>query len=97
VTGGGPADRLIQTNMNKQEILIQLPTEPSYWGSTATPADVERIIDRLEGMLRSEFGDRYDLLFERRPQPEGSGVHCVHDGSAQEVWEWIGNNWTAAL
>ena len=97
MTGGAPADRLIQTNMNKQEILIQLPTEPSYWGSIATPADVDRIIDKLEGMIRTEFGERFDLSFQRMPQPEGAGVHCIHDGSAQEVWEWIGNNWTAAL
>jgi hypothetical protein len=83
--------------MNKQEILVQLPTEPAYWGSTATPDDVDRIIDRLRDMILMEFGERFDLSFMRMAQPEGSGVHCIHDGSAQEVWEWIGNNWTAAL
>jgi len=97
VTGGAPADRLIHTTMNKQEIIIQLPTEPRYWGSIATPADVDRILEKLEGMIWSEFGERFHLLFQRMPEPQGAGVHCINEACAQEVWEWIGNNWTAAL
>ena len=83
--------------MNKTEVLIQLPTEVSYWGSTATSADVSRICDNLERMIRSEFGARLDLSFERTQTPRGSGVHSIHEDSAQEVWNWIANNWTTAL
>lgn len=97
MTGGAPADRLIQTNMNKQEITITLPTEPSYWGSAATSADVDRIIDTLESMIQTEFGERFDLSFQRMPLVLSSGVHCIQDDCAQEVWEWIGDNWTDAL
>jgi len=83
--------------MNKQEVIIQLPTEPRYWGSTATPADVDRILENIEGMIWSEFGERFRLLFMRVPETVGGGVHCINEACAQEVWEWIANNWTAAL
>lgn len=76
---------------------IQLPTEPSYWGSSATTADVDRILDNLESMLRSEFGDRYDLVFERTQTPQGSGIHPDDGSDGSEIHEWIQNNWTAAL
>jgi len=83
--------------MNKNEVLIQLPTEISYWGSTATESDVSRICDNLESMIRAEFSARLSLTFERTQTPRGGGVHSEHEDSAQEVWNWIANNWTAAL
>ena len=83
--------------MNKTEVFIQLPSDPSYWGSTATESDVSRICDNLESMIRAEFGARLDLTFERTQTPRGGGVHSAHEDSAQEVWNWIANNWTAAL
>lgn len=83
----------------KTHILVQLPTCPEYWGSIATPADVDRILDRIESMIRSEFEKKFDLEFERTQTqtPRGSGVHSENEESAQEVWEWISDNWTAAL
>ena len=81
----------------KTEVFIQLPTEPSYWGSTATESDVSRICDNLESLIRAEFGERLVLNFERTATPLGDGVSSDHEGSAQEVWNWIANNWTAAL
>jgi hypothetical protein len=83
--------------MNKTEVLIQLPTETSYWGSDATKADVSRICDNLESMIRAEFEARLELTFERTQTPRGGGVHSAHEDSAQEVWNWISENWTAAL
>jgi len=77
-------------------ITIQLPTEPSYWG-TATPADVDRILDNLESMIRAEFEDRYDLIFERTATPQGSGVHPDDGSDGEEIHSWIQNNWGAAL
>jgi len=78
-------------------ITIQLPTDPSYWGSTATETDVDRILDSLESMIRSEFEDRYDLIFERTANPQGSGVHSDDGSDGSEIHEWIENNWGAAL
>lgn len=83
--------------MRKQTVTIQLPTEASYWGSEAAETDVSRICDNLESMIRAEFEDRLNLCFERTPTPRGGGVHCEHEDSAQDVWNWIANNWTAAL
>jgi hypothetical protein len=76
--------------MIQTQVLIQLPTEISYWGSTATESDVSRICDNLESMIRAEFGERLVLLFERTATPLGDGVSSEHE-------DWIANNWTAAL
>jgi hypothetical protein len=81
----------------KTQVLVQLPTEPSYWGSEVTESDVSRICDNLESMIRSEFSARIDLSFERTQTPRDGGVHSIHEDSAQNVWNWIANNWTAAL
>ena len=83
--------------MNKNEVFIQLPTEVSYWGSTATESDVPRICDNLESLIRAEFGERLVLNFERTATPLADGVSSDHEDSAQEVWNWIANNWTDAL
>ena len=81
----------------KTEVLIQLPTEVSYWGSEAAESDVARICDNLESIIRAEFSARLSLTFERTVSPRGGGVHSMHEESAQDVWNWIANNWTAAL
>ena len=81
----------------KNEVFIQLPTEPSYWGSEASPSDVSHICDNLESMIRVEFGERTILIFERTANPRGKGVTCAHEDTAQDIWNWIANNWTAAL
>ena len=75
---------------------IQLPTEPSYWGSTATEADVERILDNLEGMIQREFDD-VEITFERRSQPQGRGISASTEELRDRIFDWIENNWTAAL
>lgn len=80
-------------------VTVQLPTDPTYWGSTKYEADPDNllgILDRMESMIRSEFGDRFDLEFERTQTPQGSGVHSSDDAAAAAVHEWLENNWTAA-
>ena len=83
--------------MNKNEVLIQLPSDPSYWGSTATQADVSRILDNLQSMIRAQFAGYFDLTFERTATPRGSGVHSDDSDAVELISEWISNNWTAAL
>jgi hypothetical protein len=78
-------------------IQIQLPDDPSFWGSTATQADVERILDRMEAMVSQEFGERAELRFERAATPCGNGIHSEDGVLAEEVFRWIEENWTAAL
>ena len=81
----------------KTPVLIQLPTEVSYWGDTATSDDVSRMCDNLESMIRAEFESCFNLSFERTKTPSRGGVHSEDDHSRFEVWQWIQDNWTAAL
>jgi len=83
--------------MIQTQVLIQLPTEPSYWGSTATQADVSRILDNLQSMIRAEFAGYFDLTFERTATPRGDGVHSDDGYAIELISEWISDNWTAAL
>jgi len=79
-------------------ILVQLPTEPSYWGSSATKADVERIVKNLETLIRSEFSDApFEIWFERTETPRGTGIHGDDDDACAAIFEFVQNNWTAAL
>lgn len=81
----------------KPSVLIQLPTDPSYWGSSATPDDVDRILDALESLVRTEFESRAKVEFERTPTPRSSGVHSRDFSLAADVHAWIQDHWTAAL
>lgn len=83
--------------MNKTEVLIQLPTELSYWGSNASQSDVSRILDNLQSMIRAEFAGYFNLTFERTATPRGGGVHSDDGYAIELISEWISDNWTAAL
>ena len=77
---------------------VQLPTEPSYWGSDATDSDVERILSNLESMISREFADsQYNISFERTATPIGSGVDGDCEAACDDVRLFIQENWTAAL
>ena len=84
--------------MNPTQVLIQIPADPQYWGSTVNEVeDLANILDRMESMIRAEFGARFDLTFEQTQTPLGRGVHSDAEDSAEEIWNWISDNWTAAL
>jgi hypothetical protein len=83
--------------MIQTQVLIQLPADPTYWGSTATQADVSRILDNLQSMIRAQFAGYFDLTFERTATPRGSGVHSDDNDAVELISEWISDNWTAAL
>lgn len=77
-------------------ITIQLPTEPSYWGSTATEADVYRIIGNLEMMIRSKFPD-VDIDFQHMQEPRGRGIWGDDECLMESIHQFIQDNWTSAL
>lgn len=77
-------------------ITVQLPTEPSYWGSTATKADVDRIIGNLETMIRNEFSG-VDIDFQRMSEPRGRGIWGDDESVIDDIHQFIQDNWTAAL
>jgi hypothetical protein len=66
-------------------ITIQLPTEKSYWGSTATEADVYRIIGNV------------DIDFQHIPEPRGRGIWGDDGSLIDSIHQYIQDNWTAAL
>ena len=77
-------------------ITVQLPTEPSYWGSTATKADVDRIIGNLETMIRNEFGN-IDIDFQHMSEPRGRGIWGDDESVIDSIYQFIQDNWTSAL
>lgn len=83
--------------MKKPSVLIQLPTEPSYWGQTVTETSVSIILDNLEHMIIEEFSHRFDLKFERTAMPRGTGVHGEDEDACVDVFHFIELNWTMAL
>jgi hypothetical protein len=79
-------------------ITVQLPTEPSYWGSDVTESDAARICDNLESMISREFADSpYNISFERTANPTGSGIHGDCEAACDDVRVFIEENWIAAL
>ena len=79
-------------------ITVQLPTEISYWGSTATESDIDRILTNMETMIRNEFCEApFEIRFERVEHPKGSGVHGDNEDACLDVHAWIESNWTMAL
>ncbi len=79
-------------------ITVQLPTEPSYWGSDVTESDAARICDNLELMISREFSDSpYNISFERTASPTGSGIHGDCEAACDDVRVFIEENWIAAL
>lgn len=79
-------------------ITVQLPTETFYFGANATAADVTRILDNLEAMVRREFADApFELRFERMASPQGRGIHGDDLDAVEAVFEFLKENWTAAF
>ena len=83
---------------NQMNITIQIPTELSYWGSDITSEEIPMIADRMEALIQNEFGGRHDITFERTGTPSRRRVHCPDAPDiAEEIAEWIGDNWIQAL
>lgn len=82
-------------------ITVQLPTEPSYWGSIATEADVIRALDNIESMVRSHFANApFEITFQRTANPAGRGVYGDDAEAAEAVeaiFDFISAYWTNAL
>ena len=81
---------------NMSTVTIQLPTETSYWGSTATEADVYRIIGNLEMMIRNQFPN-VDIDFQHMHEPRGRGIWGDDGSLIDSIHQYIQDNWTAAL
>lgn len=86
----------MSTTTTLPKVTVQLPSDTAYWGPTATATDADRILTRLEEMIRAEFEDRVELVIERT-EVCGTGIWGMDDAICDEIHEWIGANWQAAL
>jgi len=81
----------------KPSILIELPTDPSYYGTDCDSELAMDICNSLERMIRSEFDQQVQLSFEFTYSPRGSGIHGDNEVLVESIHRWIQDNWTAAL
>lgn len=78
-------------------VTVQIPTEPSYYGSDTTAEEVPMIADRLESMILNEFGwPEIKFVFER--VEHGNRVTCPEAPDiAEDISRWIAAKWTRAI
>jgi len=79
------------------QVLIQIPTEISYWGDSVTRDEVPFICDNMESILESQFGHRFHLSFHRTPTPYRECVQSDDEDAVLEMRQWILDNWYKAL
>ena len=68
----------------------------TYLGPTATEADVYRIIGNLEMMIRNQFPN-VDIDFQHMQEPRGRGIFGDDESLMDSIYQFIQDNWTAAL
>lgn len=69
---------------------VQVSTDPSYYGSTCTQADADRIAESLGNLIRGEYPG-IQITNSGRPV-SGPDVDMCED-----IRQWVEANWTAAL
>lgn len=81
--------------MNYSEYAVAVSIEPSYYGSSCTPEDAERIADNLSSLIQWEFpGIRIERFVDGRGSSKTTGPN---EDETQRINLWIEENWTKAL
>lgn len=80
----------MNTTMNYSDYSVQVTTDPSYYGSSCTQADADRIAANLGDMIRAEFPG-VQITNSGRP------VCGPDSGVVEEIRQWVEENWTNAL
>lgn len=75
---------------NYSEYSVCVSNDPSYYGSTCTQADADRIASDLGRMIAAEFPG-IQITSSGRPVA-GPDADVV-----EEIRQWVETNWTAAL
>ena len=82
-------------------ITVQLPTEPSYWGSEITEQEIGSILDKMESMILKEYSEApFEIRIERTSTPRWNPVFsadCDDDEAVEEIRQWMEDNWMKAL
>ncbi len=76
------------------EYTVRISTDASYYGSTCTQADADRIADAITKLVEAEFPG-VTVIKER--EIGGRGVEGPDQETVDAISDWIASNWTAAL
>jgi hypothetical protein len=79
---------------NYSEYTVRVSTDPSYYSSTCTQADAERISDNIAKLVEAEF---LGVSIIKESEIGGRGVSGPDQEIVDEISDWISTNWTAAL
>ncbi|TXH40546.1 MAG: hypothetical protein E6Q97_39435 [Desulfurellales bacterium] len=80
----------MSTMNDYSEYSVTVTNDPSYYGSSCTQADAERIAASLGDMIRGEFPGI-------RITDSGRGVCGPDDEVVEQIRQWVEENWTNAL
>jgi hypothetical protein len=84
--------------MNYSDYSVKISNEPSYYGSTCTQQDADRICGALRTLIMGEFpGIQVDIYNESVINERSSSTFGSDQEVVEQINEWIENNWTAAL
>jgi hypothetical protein len=76
------------------EYTVRVSTDPSYYGSTCTQADADRIAGNIEKLILAEFPG---VTVIKESEIGGRGVEGPDQETVDAISDWIASNWTAAL
>ena len=76
-------------------INVQIPTEPSYYGSDCTQEDADSIAESLSSLIRNQFpGIATEIHVDGRGSGKTTGPN---EAVVERINLWIETNWTTAL
>jgi hypothetical protein len=76
--------------MNYSQYNVSISNDPSYYGSTCTQDDADRISPDLAKMIEGEFpGINVSVSGSKTTGPDSDVI--------EEINAWISENWSAAL
>ena len=80
-----------ETTTDFSEYTVTITNEPSYYGTTCTQEQADRICNDLRRLVSDQFPGVV-VNWDGHDGIRGPSVNVI-----DEIHDWIGNNWTAAL
>ena len=92
---GPDADGYAPEFRDYSEYTVRISTEPSYYGSDVTAEQANEIAVKISEFVQREFpGVRTETHLDGRGSSATTGPD---EDVANEINEWIAENWTAAI
>jgi hypothetical protein len=76
------------------EYTLPISRDPSYYGSTCTVDDADRIADSIGRLAQEQFPG---LQVEIYPEIGPAGVRGPDPDVCEQITDWVATNWTNAL